>query len=157
MLCKLPEGTTLRTYLHGLFLNKGVYLSIYLRWQCPKATLHELRVFIRHWRTGNYPATTQNSAAKFRLFLERTLPFHNNPPVTLLYSPATPIGPLQLTVTWCKSRHAEVQEVHWDKTNKELTSFKMVIFFVCFVPVCLLHLNLAVFVPCDCKLQKAYS
>ena len=67
------------------------------------------------------------------------------------------IGPLQLTVTWCKKRHVETQEAHWDKTNKELTSFKMVIFFVCFVPVRLLRLNVAVSVPCDCKLQRAYS
>ena len=27
------------------------------------------------------------------------------------------------------------QETHWDKTNRELTSSKMVIFFVCIVPV----------------------
>ena len=65
------------------------------------------------------------------------------------------IGPLQLTVTWCKNRHVETQETHWDKTNKELASFKMVIFFVCFVTVRLLRLNMAVFVPCDCKLQRA--
>ena len=32
----------------------------------------------------------------------------------------------------------------------------MVIFFVCFVPVRLLRPNMAVFVPCDCKLQRAY-
>ena len=36
-------------------------------------------------------ATTQNSPTKFCLFPERDLPFHNNPPVTLQYSPATPI------------------------------------------------------------------
>ena len=69
----------------------------------------------------------------------------------------TPIGPLQLTVTWCKTRHVRTQETHWDKTNKELTSFKIVIFFVCFVPVRLLRPSMAVFVPCDCKLQRAYS
>ena len=67
------------------------------------------------------------------------------------------IGPLQLTVTRCKNRHAGTQETHWDKTNKELTSFKMVIFFVCFVPVRLLRPSMAAFVPCDCKLQRAYS
>ena len=49
-----------------------------------------------------------------------------------------------------------MQETHCDKTNKELTSFKMVIFFVCFVPVRLLRPNMAIFVPCDCKLQRAY-
>ena len=27
------------------------------------------------------------------------------------------------------------QEIHWDKTNKELTSSNIVIFFVCLVPV----------------------
>ena len=47
--------------------------------------------------------------------------------------------------------------MHWDKTNKKLTSFKMVIFFVCFVPVRLLRPNKAVFVLRDCKLQRAYS
>ena len=31
-------------------------------------------------------------------------------------------------------------------------TFKMVIFFVCFVPVRLLRPNMAVFVLCDCKL-----
>ena len=38
------------------------------------------------------------------------------------------------------------QEMHWDKTNKELTLSKifMVIFFVCVVPVCFL-LNSKVF------------
>ena len=68
----------------------------------------------------------------------------------------TSIGPLQLTVTWCKNRHVGMQETHWDKTNKELTSFKMVIFFVSFVPVRLLRPNIAIFVPCDCKLQRAF-
>ena len=34
---------------------------------------------------------TQNSPAKLCLFPERALPFHNNPPVSLQYSPATPI------------------------------------------------------------------
>ena len=47
--------------------------------------------------------------------------------------------------------------MHWDKTNKELTLFKMVIFFVCFVPVGLLCSNMVVFVPSDCKLQRANS
>ena len=46
---------------------------------------------MRHRRLENSPATTQNSPAKFCLFPERALPFHNNPPVTLPYSPATPI------------------------------------------------------------------
>ena len=33
------------------------------------------------------------------------------------------------------------QETHWDKTNKELTSSKMVIFIVCLVPVRFLLTN----------------
>ena len=49
------------------------------------------RVFIRHRILESSLATKQNSLAKFCLFLERALPFHNNPPVTLQYSPATPI------------------------------------------------------------------
>ena len=49
------------------------------------------RVFIRDLRSENSPATTHNSLAKFCLLPERALPFHNNPPVTLQYSPATRI------------------------------------------------------------------
>ena len=51
----------------------------------PKKTLEPgYRVFVRYRRS-------ENSPAKFCLFPERALPFHNNPPVTLQYSPATPI------------------------------------------------------------------
>ena len=50
-----------------------------------------IRVFIRHLRLENSQATTQNSQVKFCLFPVRALPFHNNPPVTLQYSPDTPI------------------------------------------------------------------
>ena len=39
----------------------------------------------------NSSATTQNSPAKFCLFPDRALPFHNNPPVTFQYSPVSPI------------------------------------------------------------------
>ena len=39
------------------------------------------------------------------------------------------------SVTWYKNTSAGEQETHWDKTNKELTSSKMVIFFICLVPV----------------------
>ena len=46
---------------------------------------------IRHQTSENSPATTQNSLAKFCMFPERALPFHNIPPVTLQYSPATPV------------------------------------------------------------------
>ena len=46
---------------------------------------------MRHRRFENSAATTQYSPAKFCLFRDRALPFHNNPPVTLQYSAATPI------------------------------------------------------------------
>ena len=44
-----------------------------------------------HWRLDNSLATTQNSTATVCLFLERGLPFHNNPPVTLQSSHAVPV------------------------------------------------------------------
>ena len=50
-----------------------------------------IRVFIRHWRSENSLATTQNSLAKVCLFPDRALPFHNSPPVTFQYSPVSPI------------------------------------------------------------------
>ena len=50
-----------------------------------------LKVLIRHWRSENSLATTQNSPAKFHSFPERALLFHNNSPVTLHYSPVTAI------------------------------------------------------------------
>ena len=46
---------------------------------------------MRYRRLENSAATTQYSPAKFCLFRDRALPFHNNPPVTLQYSAATPI------------------------------------------------------------------
>ena len=49
------------------------------------------RVFIRHRRSENSSATTQNSPAKFCLFPDGALPFLNNPPVTFQYSPVSPI------------------------------------------------------------------
>ena len=49
------------------------------------------RVFIKHRRSENSPLTTQNSPAKFCLFRDRALPFHNNSPVTFQYSPVSPI------------------------------------------------------------------
>ena len=42
-----------------------------------------LRVFIRHRRSENSLSTTQNSPAKFCLFPERALLFHDNCPTTL--------------------------------------------------------------------------
>ena len=54
-------------------------------------SMHIYKVFIRHQRSENSPASVQNSPAKFCLFPERALLFHNNSPVTLHYSPATTI------------------------------------------------------------------
>ena len=48
-------------------------------------------MFIKHWRSENSSATTQNSLAKFCLFPDRALSFHDNRPVTLQYSPVSPI------------------------------------------------------------------
>ena len=45
------------------------------------------------------------------------------------------MGPLQQVSHMVQKHHTGEQETHWDKTNKELTSSKMVIFFVCLVPV----------------------
>ena len=46
------------------------------------------------------------------------------------------IGPLQVVSHVVQKHLAGEQETHWGKTNKELsTSSKMVIFFVCLVPV----------------------
>ena len=45
------------------------------------------------------------------------------------------MGPLQLVSHVVQKHLALEQDWHWDKTNKELTSFKMVIFFVCVIPV----------------------
>ena len=48
-------------------------------------------MLIRHWRSDNSLATTQYSQAKFCLFPERALPFHDNPPVTSQSYSATPL------------------------------------------------------------------
>ena len=47
-------------------------------------------------------------------------------------------GPLQLVIHVVQNRHFGEQATHWDKTNKELTSFKMVISFICLLPLHLL-------------------
>lgn len=39
------------------------------------------------------------------------------------------------------TRHAAEQRTHWGKTNKELTSFKIVTSFVCLIQVRLLLYN----------------
>ena len=43
------------------------------------------------------------------------------------------------------NRYSGEQETHWDKTNKRLTSLKMVIFFVCLLPVRFLLNGITVF------------
>ena len=55
------------------------------------------------------------------------------------------IGPLQLVIHIIQSRHDRERETHWDKTNKELASFKMVISLVFLVLVSLMLSNMAVF------------
>lgn len=55
------------------------------------------------------------------------------------------IGPLQLVIHIIQNRHARERETLWDKTNKELASFKMVISLVFLVLVSLILSNMAVF------------
>ena len=45
------------------------------------------------------------------------------------------MGPLQLVSHVVQKHLAREQETYWDKTNKELTSSKMVILLVCLVSV----------------------
>ena len=45
------------------------------------------------------------------------------------------MGPLQVVSHMVQKHLGGEQETHWDKTNTELSSSKMVIFFVCLVPV----------------------
>jgi len=47
-----------------------------------------------------------------------------------VYSSRTAIGSLQLINQVVQNRQTGEQETQWDKTNKEHTSFKMVISFV---------------------------
>ena len=62
------------------------------KWNCISQDHNSYcRVFIRHRRSENSPATMQNSPAKFGSFSERASLFHNNSPATLYYSPATTI------------------------------------------------------------------
>ena len=51
------------------------------------------------------------------------------------FKPTSTMGPLQLVSHVVQKHLAGEQETHWNKTNKELTSSKMVIFFICLVPV----------------------
>lgn len=55
------------------------------------------------------------------------------------------IGPLQLVIHIIQNRQARERETHWDKTNKELASFKMVISLVFLVLVSLMLSSMAVF------------
>ena len=88
-LCSQEElGKILVTLEWTSIILKGSSKFIFL---ASEMTNFIFRVFIRHWGLENSPATTQNSPAKFRLFPKRALPFHNNSPVTLHYSPATTI------------------------------------------------------------------
>lgn len=55
------------------------------------------------------------------------------------------IGPLQLVIHIIQNRHARERETHWDKTNKELASFNMVISLVFLVLVSLMLSSMAIF------------
>ena len=67
------------------------------------------------------------------------------------------MGPLQLTVKWCRIRHPGEQVAHWDIQNKPTSSSQIWIFFVLDVSVRSLLSNMADFVPCDRWLQRAHS
>ena len=47
-------------------------------------------------------------------------------------------SPLQLVIHVVQNQRFGEQATHWDKTNKELTSFKMVISFIFLLPLHLL-------------------
>ena len=67
------------------------------------------------------------------------------------------MGPLQLVGHMVQKHFAGEQETHWDKTNKELTSSKMVIFFVCLVPVHFLLTSKVFLYHMTNSLQRAHS
>ena len=55
-----------------------------------------------------------------------------------------------------QKRHAGTQETHWVKTNKEVTSLKMVISFVCLIrPLRFLHSSMALLCHVSDHLQRA--
>lgn len=54
------------------------------------------------------------------------------------------VGPLQLVIHMVQNRHVGQQGTRWEKTNRKLTSFKMVISFICLLPVYLLLSIMAV-------------
>ena len=66
----------------------------------------------------------------------------------------SPIGPLQLTITWYKNRHVGEQTAHWDLQNKRILS-KVALFWLSQWAVCspawrfLYHVH-------DRKLQRAH-
>ena len=70
-------------------------IIIEMRWKARSTSTLHLSWYtgcsLGNRRSENSPATTQISPAKFCLFPERALPFHNNPPLTLQYSPVIPI------------------------------------------------------------------
>ena len=59
------------------------------------------------------------------------------------------MGPLQLTVTWYRIRHAGEQATHWDILDKATTSSSNCIFFVLDAPVRSLLSSMADSIPCD--------
>ena len=64
----------------------------------------------------------------------------------------------KLVISHVVQQHlAGEQETHWDKTNKELTSSKMVIFFVCLVPVRFLLTSKVFLYHVTDELQRAYN
>ena len=89
------------------------------------AFLYSLHLFVV--RTADWPTTNLNSW--------NVLLFSRNLIGQLSlsgpgYSRRTAIGSLQLINQVVQIRHTGEQETQWDKTNKEHTSFKMVISFV---------------------------
>ena len=88
------DCTKLHTIPTSIMQTLGSFslVSVFRRFGCTKPyTMPITREFIRHQRSENSLATTQNWPAKFCLFPERALLFHNNSPLALHYSPAARI------------------------------------------------------------------
>ena len=77
------------------------------------------RVFIGQRRS-------ENSPAKFCLFPERAWPFHNNPPVTLQYSPATLILNENPAFEWAWTYPTGLPPASWDSPPVEFISVFLV-------------------------------
>ena len=67
------------------------------------------------------------------------------------------MGRMQLVSHVVQKHFAGEQETHWDKTNQELASSKMVIFFVCLVPVRFLLTSKVFLYHVTDQLQRAHS